>query len=161
MNPSALAAEHARARAPPQECAHADGQPELDACEPREMQNEKNIVLDSDGRASGHNMLRMANAEDPADQAFHEAMPPGQMREEDFTPAELRELKESTAEAIRTAYAIAVKAPADMSAAELREQLEMRDKLVTCLRAEVKALHTMIQQTSSQAGGEDGDVYNT
>ncbi len=52
-----------------------------------------------------------------------------------------------TAEAIRTAYAIAVKPPADMTAAELREQLEQREILVTCLRTEVKSL--------SQAGAGD------
>jgi hypothetical protein len=74
-----------------------------------------------------------------------QTLPPGQNREEDLTPAELRELKETTAEAIRTAYALkpaavkpaAVKPAADM----LFETLEPRKKLVVCLRAEVAALH--------------------
>jgi hypothetical protein len=93
-------------------------------------------------------MLRMANAEDKAsaDQAFHEALPPGQMREEDFTPAELRELKDGVAELVTMAYAKEVKTPADMTDAELREQLEMRDKLVTCMRAEVDVLNLFVQQ---------------
>lgn len=51
---------------------------------------------------------------------------------EDKTPAE------NVAALVRMAYAIEVKTPADMTAAELCEQLEIRDKLVTCLRAEVK-----------------------
>ena len=95
-------------------------------------------------------MLRMANAEDkaPADQAFHEALPPGQMREEDLTPAKLRELKDGIASFLTMAYAERVKTPADMTAAELREQLEMRDKLVGCLRAEVKVLSTWMQQNA-------------
>jgi hypothetical protein len=66
-------------------------------------------------------------------------LPPGQHREEDLTPAELRELKQDTAEAIRTAYAwkpAAAESAADM----LFEELEPREKLVVCLRAEVAAL---------------------
>jgi hypothetical protein len=39
-------------------------------------------------------------------------------REEDLTPAELRELKEDTAEAIRTAYALKVQGPAADAGAE-------------------------------------------
>lgn len=62
-----------------------------------------------------------------------------QMREEDFTPAELRKQKVWVAECVKIAYAKEVKSRADMTAAELREELEMRDKLVTCLRAEVNA----------------------
>ena len=91
------------------------------------------------------NMAYAKEVKTPAEMTAAE-LPPGQMREEDFTPAELldhakdgvAELVSSMAELVNMAYVEEVKTPADMTAAELREQLEMRDKLVTCLRAEVK-----------------------
>ena len=109
-----------------------------------------------DGVAELVNMAYAKEVKTPADHAFREALPPGQMREEDFTPARLRELKDGIASFLTMAYAKEVKSRADMTAAELLEELERSDKLVACLRAELKVLETSIQQASSQAGGEDG-----
>ena len=86
-----------------------------------------------------------------------QTLPPGQNREEDLTPAELRELKETTAEAIRTAYALkpaAVKPAADM----LFETLEPRKKLVVCLRAEVAALHDVVQARAADLAWAEAEA---
>lgn len=60
------------------------------------------------------------------------------MSEQDIEYSQDKTPAENVAALVSVAYGIEVKTPADMTAAELREQLEVRDKLVTCLRAEVK-----------------------
>ena len=100
-------------------------------------------------------MLRMANAEDkaPADQVFHlpdlfPQMSPHSLWEHEKTLAfhrlKLLELKRH-AELVHMAYAKEVKTPAEMTAAELREQLEMRNTFHMMQLRELNELERQVE----------------